>query len=850
MFAREMEGVIQNYLLLRRATEAGSRAWALSGLQSLMQSLTSPFSLPDVLEKIARNALLTLDADNVAVYQYHADRNDFYVPPVLDGHFMDTASMKTDLSPDDTPFEFVKRAVSQFIVDVHKHKDPEMAAPGKNGKMRFVEREKVKSCAVLVLRAGEGGEIVGLLFVNFRRFHNFSGEEKRAMYALATSAALAIRNARLHKDDLKGQLQAMHEVLAAIAEKGPDLTQVLERLLQQTLDMTGAKYGVCMRWNEHAQVLEPVARWPAREDYPIEPQTIEEGIVGLAAKSRKSILVEDVEDHNKSMFVETVGDFCPAKIYKKVNPDTRCEIAVPLLDEGRLLGVLNIEHPEPHGLTQDDRVLWQTLAVPAIIAFHTVDLYKRLERRIRHRKALNLVAVRVQEKPYELDTILRLFLTGITAGDGLGFSRAMLFLADEGGRTLRGQSALGAVTRLEAEKVWQELEQSDRILTGDLNSLLGQAEQFSDDVREGRVVDYPPLSSKLREISINIEDATGAVARCLESGKSVTVAFDEPDPLRDTIRELTEPDDLWHAIACVPLIGKQKKQIGVLVVDNRFLLQERAIDADDIAGLEAFADLLALSIENARLQEKLVEEQRVEAWKEITADIAHSVGTRVSVIKGAVTRLEAVLKVLALGHATAEIQRFLERLNAGITKAERLLQEFRTFAIPSPLRQEDLDLRSVLTDVCHDAHDAYQIVLELPEDPVPVFADSFKLDNALMEILKNAHEAMSGMIHRPHLIWISLTTEQTRTTSPKYAQIDIIDNGSGIADEVKGKLLEPFVTTKTDGTGLGLAIANSVIRGHGGTLQSDNCPGRGARFVIRLPMFATPLDLNSGEANG
>ncbi len=79
-FAREMEGVIQNYLLLRRATEGGSRAWALSALQSLMQSLTSPFNLRDVLAKIAKNALLTLDADSVTVYQYHAGEDRLRTP--------------------------------------------------------------------------------------------------------------------------------------------------------------------------------------------------------------------------------------------------------------------------------------------------------------------------------------------------------------------------------------------------------------------------------------------------------------------------------------------------------------------------------------------------------------------------------------------------------------------------------------------------------------------------------------------------------------------------------------------------------------------------------------------------
>jgi len=374
MFAREMEGFIRNYLLLRRVTEVGGRAWALSGLQSLMQSLTSPFNLPDVLKKIAKNALLTLNADNVAVYQYQADKKSFCMPPVVDGQFRHPALIERNLKPEEILFQFVEQGASQFIVDAHKH--PFVAGHNSSGKPRFIDREEVKSGAVLVLRTGETGEVVGLIFVNFRRVHNFSGEEKRVMDALATSAALAIRNARLHQADLKGQLEALHAILKAIAEKGPDLKEVLERLLQQTLALTGAKYGACMLWNERNKVLEPIAHWPPRDGYPSTPLKLGQGIIGLAAESRKSILVEDLADKNKSIFVETQGEVFPAKMYKKVNPDTRCEIAVPLLDEGELLGVLNIEHSKPRALTQDNLVLLQTLAVPAIIALHTVELYK------------------------------------------------------------------------------------------------------------------------------------------------------------------------------------------------------------------------------------------------------------------------------------------------------------------------------------------------------------------------------------------------------------------------------------------------------------------------------------------
>jgi GAF domain-containing protein len=583
MFAHEMEVVIQNYLLLRRATEAGSRAWALSGLQSLMQSLTSPFNLPDVLKQVAKNALLTLDADNVIVYQYHADTNSFSVPPVLDGQFMDPTSVKMALGPENTPFEFVKRGLSQFIVDVHYYKDPDLATPGENGKPRFVEREKVKSCAVLDLRSSEGGEIVGLLFVNFRQAHNFSGEEKRAMYALATSAALAMRNARLHKRDLNRQLEAIYQVHAAIAEKGPDLKQVLERLLQRTLDLTGAEYGVYMRWNEVTKVLEPVARWPVREGYPLEPLALGEGIIGLAAESRESILVEDVQDRDASMFVETVGEIRPATIYRKVNPDTRCEIAVPLLDEDRLLGVLNIEHPEPHGLTQDDRLLLQTLAVPAIIAFHTVDLYKKLDRRIRHLTALNLVAERVQHNPYELDTVFRLFLTGIMAGEGLGFSRAILFLADKEGHTLRGEAAIGAVTQRQAQDVWERFEGEKKPTTSGLPFLLREAEIFSEDIKQGRICEYSPLSTAIRHVSFPIDHSGGAAIECLWHGKTIMIGHNQPDPLRKVLGLVTRPDDVLYPFVAVPLVGKHSGRIGVLVVDNRFLWKEKAIDSEDIA---------------------------------------------------------------------------------------------------------------------------------------------------------------------------------------------------------------------------------------------------------------------------
>jgi signal transduction histidine kinase len=134
--------------------------------------------------------------------------------------------------------------------------------------------------------------------------------------------------------------------------------------------------------------------------------------------------------------------------------------------------------------------------------------------------------------------------------------------------------------------------------------------------------------------------------------------------------------------------------------------------------------------------------------------------------------------------------------------------------------------------------------MTIPEVPLPVSVDSFKLAKALMEILKNAHEAMSGVTDRPSLIRIAASAKRSSTISQPYVQLEISDNGPGISDEVKQSLFDPFVSTKNDGTGLGLAIAKKLIDAHGGRLEADDNPGGGARFVIRIPMLDRSPDLN------
>jgi len=80
---------------------------------------------------------------------------------------------------------------------------------------------------------------------------------------------------------------------------------------------------------------------------------------------------------------------------------------------------------------------------------------------------------------------------------------------------------------------------------------------------------------------------------------------------------------------------------------------------------------------------------------------------------------------------------------------------------------------------------------------------------------------------------LTVRTHQTE----KAITIEIEDNGPGIPDDIKDKILQPFFTTKkgTQGTGLGLSITNDIIKAHGGNMTAANLEKSGARFTINLP---------------
>ena len=115
------------------------------------------------------------------------------------------------------------------------------------------------------------------------------------------------------------------------------------------------------------------------------------------------------------------------------------------------------------------------------------------------------------------------------------------------------------------------------------------------------------------------------------------------------------------------------------------------------------------------------------------------------------------------------------------------------------------------------------------------------LTQVFINLVKNASEASSGK--KAEIRLTSSFRPGVRLSVPGRArpvslpmEFSVIDNGSGVSEDIKTHLFDPFVTTKSSGTGLGLALVAKIVGDHGGTIECNSEPGR-TEFCVRLPMI-------------
>jgi two-component system, NtrC family, nitrogen regulation sensor histidine kinase NtrY len=217
-----------------------------------------------------------------------------------------------------------------------------------------------------------------------------------------------------------------------------------------------------------------------------------------------------------------------------------------------------------------------------------------------------------------------------------------------------------------------------------------------------------------------------------------------------------------------------------------------------------------------RLTSELRREE-MRAWKKVIRVISHELNN-------------SLAPVASLAHSGAELVRRgrherLDEVFATIAERARHLESFlggyaRFAKLPQPQLQE-VDWRTFLSSL--QRHIGFE--LEIPEGSFTSRIDPAQIEQALLNLLKNARESGSAII--------DVLLRLTRV--PGWVRIEVLDRGSGMSDAVLQNALVPFYSTKRHGTGLGLALAREIVEAHGGRLSLANRREGGLSVMVQLP---------------
>jgi len=657
------------------------------------------------------------------------------------------------------------------------------------------------------------------------------GKVRQLTQALEHNAELNDQNLELLKE---AQRQA--HLLKAGAKVGRNITSILDlsTLLHTTVDVICDEFdfyysGIFLIDKTEEWAILRAGRGEAGEAMMAEEHKLKvngHSMIGRATGQRQARIAIDVGEE-------------PYHFKNPHLPDTRSEIALPLIVRDEIIGALTIQSAQKAAFTDADVTILQSMADQLAIAVNNARLHSQnqdlLIRTERHARLLEATAQVGHDITSILDLDELLSKTVDIICDAYDTHYSGVFLVDEAGEwaVLRaGRGAAGDDMVAEEHK----------LKVGGL-SMVGAA-----------------IDQRQARISLNVSEEP--------------IYFENPH-LVETRSEIA-----------LPLIVSGNV-IGALTVQS---VEEAAFSDEDVTALQMMADQLAVAINNAQLLKELeathaelVQTKTYQAIAEATGEAIHWVGNKAAPIPGSITRItEDVTRYLIIANALlaqaspelrkhkfaqllaqaaeeisgrgaflAKIQEEIE--NQSLKRLRRVLTIESIFEdleiiensarailnikedLIGPARQRNLEIISLpelLEEVIASMGIPSGIVRTLFADDLrPVQADRNQLDRVFLNLVKNSMEAMENSDEKTLFVWARMADE------PGLAVVDIIDHGVGIPAEQLDKIWMAFYTTKGDsgGTGLGLPACAQIVGQLEGKITVDSEVGLGTTFSVFLP---------------
>ncbi len=248
---------------------------------------------------------------------------------------------------------------------------------------------------------------------------------------------------------------------------------------------------------------------------------------------------------------------------------------------------------------------------------------------------------------------------------------------------------------------------------------------------------------------------------------------------------------------------------------------------DELGELAAAFEQMVGAVGKA--QSQAVANERLAAIGKMAAHVTHEIRNPLSAIGLNVELLE---EELAQDSSRAEAKALLGAIAREVLRLENLSEEYLRLArLPSP-RMEEGNVGALVLDVAQFTKKEMEragctIALKIEGERVPpAMYDESQVRQAMLNLLRNAREAMQD----------GGTIDVTVLAEGMSVVIKVEDRGSGIPDDIRARVFDPFFSTKGEGTGLGLAITRRIVEAHGGEIACEPRTGGGTTFSLSLPI--------------
>jgi two-component system, LuxR family, sensor histidine kinase DctS len=246
---------------------------------------------------------------------------------------------------------------------------------------------------------------------------------------------------------------------------------------------------------------------------------------------------------------------------------------------------------------------------------------------------------------------------------------------------------------------------------------------------------------------------------------------------------------------------------------------------------------------NRQQEEKLQTSARLATMGELASMLAHELNQPLAAISSYTT---GALNMMARADSKGEaldckvLKPALEQAGAQAQRAGQIIRSVHEFVKKREPERQEVAVQSLLDSIgalielqTRNKHVTLQVLL--PPDLPPVLADRVMVEQVLLNLTRNAIEAMALVAPERRTLRIAASHD----ASSGMVEVRVEDHGHGIPDDVAERLFSPFFSTKAEGMGMGLNVCRTAIEFHGGTLTHRANPGGGTIFTFTLPAAAT-----------